>query len=130
MSLLPPNSLECLVAIGAPGKDGGIQYDSTGFLYGLDIGPGKEANSRTFRIYLVTNRHVFDGRERAWLRFNTSPTSPGEVLEAVLIDPATKKPTWLAHLDASVDIAVAPISSTLLVQKGIQFRIFQSNSHV
>lgn len=59
MALIPPYFLDCLVAIGSPSPVG-TQWVGTGFCY-MDV-VESEGDQKKGRTYLVTNRHVLEGR--------------------------------------------------------------------
>ena len=59
MALIPPFFLDCVVAVGFPDEDGGKKWSASGFLYGKLVEEGS-AKEKTYEIFLVTNRHVFE----------------------------------------------------------------------
>jgi S1-C subfamily serine protease len=129
MALIPPFFLDSVVAIGFAEASGKVAYGGTGFLLGRRIGIDPSNNKPTYRLFLVTNRHVLDGNTTAFLRFN--PESPGaaHVFDAPLQD-ANGARIWFALADPSVDIAIMPINATLLEREKIKFAFFAEDVHV
>ena len=88
MALIPPFFLSAVVALGMPSRDGTAQYNATGFLYGCPTGETNNEGQKTYRIFLVTNRHVFqraiDRQTKLQARFNTVTESGTNTYE---IDP-------------------------------------------
>lgn len=128
MALIPPFFLDCVVAIGFVTADE-VRYAATGFLVGHLTQNAPEVQDRKYRLYLVTNRHVFKGRNVAKLRFNPSGNLPAKVYDLPLID-ADGKPQWHGYPDEGVDVAVQSINAELLQKDGIQFSFFASDLHI
>lgn len=128
MALIPPFFLDCVVAIGFVTEDE-IRYAATGFLVGHLVKNAPEVKDREYRLYVVTNRHVFKGRDVAKLRFNPSGNLPAKVYDLPLVE-ADGKPQWQGHPDESVDVAVQSINADLLHKDGIQFSFFASDLHI
>jgi S1-C subfamily serine protease len=78
---------------------------------------------------LVTNKHVFEGTEVAWLRFNPEIDEPAREFEVGLLD-VEKKPLWLTHPDPEVDLAVIPINPLFLKENKIRFQYFKNDMHI
>jgi S1-C subfamily serine protease len=127
MALIPPFFLDCVVAIGFDTPDGGRRYAATGFLYGKFL--TEEGGNKTYKIFLVTNKHVFENAQAAWLRFNPEGDEPALEFELSLFD-ENKKQIWLAHPDPEVDLAVVGINAQFLREYGIHFAFFRSDQHV
>lgn len=123
MALIPPHFLDAVVAIGFPrADDAEPHFSATGFLYGrfLREGPGER---RYYRVFLISNKHVFEGERVAHLRFNPSGTGAARTFELPLTD-AAGQPVWFGHADPEIDVAAARVSSTALRTHGIQFEAF------
>jgi hypothetical protein len=74
MSLLPRGYLDTTVAIESTRADGeAVRYRTigTGFFIGLDYGDRSASSAETYRLFLVTNRHVLAGRDDLLIRVNT-----------------------------------------------------------
>ena len=127
MALIPPFFLDCVVAIGFPGDDGKARYAATGFLYGHLMEKVSEEQKR-YRIFLVSNRHVFESERIAFLRFNPEGAEPAREYDLPLLD-ADGNRVWKAHSDPEVDIAVIGINANLLREHGIRFEWFRDDQH-
>lgn len=128
MALIPPFFLDCVVAIGFRTEDE-VRYSATGFLVGHLVENAQEVKDRKYRLYLVTNRHVFKGEKIAQLRFNPSGGLPAKVYDLPLLD-ADGKQQWQGHADENIDVAVQGINAELLQKDGIEFSFFASDLHV
>lgn len=129
MALIPPFFLDCVVAIGFRGADGGVSYAATGFLYGhVDTQNGK-TKEPTYYGYLVTNRHVFEGERRAILRFNPGAGAPAKVYDLDLQGVAGER-LWSVHPREGVDAAAIAINTQILREEGIEHGYFYIDHHV
>src|SRR6266480_3751496 len=104
MVLIPQHFLDCVVGIGFLGKNDQVAYRATGFLYG-HFQKQVDEKTKNYKIFLVTNRHVFEGEKKAFLRFNPESGEPAKQFHLDLVD-AEGKQLWLAHEDANVDVAI------------------------
>jgi Trypsin-like peptidase domain len=127
MALIPPFFLDAVVAVGF-GADDKPTYQATGFIYG-HFTKQTDENQKGYHTYLVTNRHVFEGKTEAFVRFNPESGEPAREYKLDLVD-ASKKPKWLAHQDSAVDVAVIGIKGQLLRDQGIRFALFRSDDDV
>lgn len=127
MALIPPFFLDCVVAIGFASPEGPTEYCATAFLYGDFLEAVGE--KKRYRVYLVTNRHVFEGQSLAHLRFNPAGDDAARKYDASLVD-ANGKQLWHGHTNPKVDLAALPINVELLKAQGIQLSYFQSDAHV
>lgn len=129
MALIPKFFLDCVVAIGVPIEKEQIKWIASGFLYGDFLKKG-EKEKKVYLVYLVTNRHVFNGREAVLLRFNPKGKEAAKPYLLNLVDTSSKKILWMPHPDPNIDIAVTVINIRLLKEEGIQFHYFYSDQHV
>ena len=118
MALLNKNHIKSLVAVGTKKADGSFVCDSTSFLIGFLFKDSTKPEERLYRTFLVTNRHVFDGRNIVSLRFNTDDG------KQKIFDQPLKLPDgnllWLAHPDPKIDLAVLSINPTVLKENNIK----------
>lgn len=128
MALIPPFFLDCVVAIGFLAGDGSKQWTASGFLYGDFVKKATETES-SYRTYLVTNRHVFEGKTRAYLRFNPEGDEQAREYEIPLVQ-QDRTLVWFAHSDPQIDVAVIPINVNLLKRDRIRYNFFQSDTHI
>lgn len=106
MALLPPEHLNAVVSVEErAGK--GFRHIATGFLVSFQAGGGVWKGKDPYRIFLVTNRRVFEKRKRVDLRFDTAQREPKRI-QVDLVDKKGKK-NWFEHHEAKVDIAVIPV---------------------
>ena len=131
MALIPPAFLNSVVALGSPSSDGAIQYTATGFLYGYPTGQTDDNKEKLYRIYLVTNRHVF---QRAFerntvlqARFN-KPVGAGANVYPLPLRNSDGSASWTAHPAPDVDVAVLRVNPNMLKQDGIEFSWFPSDT--
>jgi S1-C subfamily serine protease len=129
MALIPRFCLDCVVAIGVPTGKEQIRWIASGFLYG-DFFKKDEKGENLYHVYLVTNRHVFEGLKRTLLRFNPTGKEPAKQYSLDLVDVSSKKMQWTPHPNPNIDIAVTTVNANLLKEEGIQFAWFQSDKHV
>ena len=128
MALIPRFFLDCVIAIGVPSGKGQVKWIASSFLYGDFFKKAGEEKS-IYHVYLVTNRHVFNGLKEVHLRFNPTGKEPAKTYSLDLVDTQSKK-LWTPHTDPNIDIAVTTININLLKEHGIQFAYFQSDQHV
>jgi len=129
MALIPPFFLDCVTAIGFRDQSGKLAFGATGFLYGRLHTLGETPDKSRYHVYLVTNRHVFQGSSAAVLRFNPAAGVPARDYDLSLID-STGQVLYSLHPDPEIDIAVIDINVQLLTQHGILFNFFHSDQHV
>ncbi|HEY4473602.1 hypothetical protein A3C20_02110 [Candidatus Kaiserbacteria bacterium RIFCSPHIGHO2_02_FULL_55_25] len=122
MALLNPLHLKSVVAIGALNKRKKFTCQATGFLVGFLAKNSKDPTKRAYYVFLVTNRHVFDGKDGAHLRFNLQ-NGKSEVVPQALKFPNNEL-RWLAHPNKKVDLALLNVNPQVLVQHGIDYIFF------
>jgi hypothetical protein len=127
MALIPPFFLDCVVAIGFDSPNGERRYAATGFLYGKLL--KQEGDKKNYQVFLVTNKHVVEDANLAWLRFNPEADEPAREYDLPLFD-EHRKPIWFAHPDPDIDLSVVRISTGFLKEQDIRFQAFLSDMHV
>ena len=129
MALIPPYFADCVVAIGVdPLNDDERRWVASGFLYG-DYVRDNEDGTKKYKVYLATNRHVFENLPNAYLRFNPISNEPAREYPLSLLDKNGAK-LWFPHPKAEVDVAVIPINIKLLREHAMQVSYFQSVNNV
>src|SRR5262245_45081436 len=128
MALIPPFFLDCVTAIGYRNDRGDVQIGATGFLYGRLV-ETNDPSTKIYRIYLVTNRHVFEHQTAAVLRFNPSAAEPARFYDLPLNDDKGL-PRWSVHPNPEIDSAAIPVASQHLKKEDIQFSWFRDDEHV
>ena len=126
MSLIPPVFLNTVVALGLPSEDGTVKYNATGFLYGHPTGQINEGGSRTYYVFLVTNRHVF---QQASQRSDTLHARFNKLMEtgSNMYEIGLKDASWSVHPDPAADVAVLSINPNRLLTDGIEYYVFQAD---
>src|ERR1039458_1279358 len=99
---------------------------ASGFLYGSPTGEKNEQGKTLYRVFLVTNRHVFSAGPMLTLRFNPKESKPAKEYDLLLID-NTGKQTWFAPSDPTMDIGVISINMDTLKNDEIQADFFASD---
>jgi len=128
MGLIPPFYFDCVTAIGLVDPKNKPKWIASGFLYGYHTPTKKEPN--LYRIFLVTNRHVFEDLPKVYVRFN--PQKVDESAHYYPLELLDKKgqPLWLSHRNKKIDVAIIPINYQRLKKEAIQASYFRSNLHV
>lgn len=128
MALIPTFFPDCVVAISVPGDDRNRERLASGFLLGRFVKKIDEDHSE-YRVYLITNRHVLEGRKTARVRFNPKGDEPARWYDLDLADSEGRQ-LWSSPSDVDIDVAVMPINVTRLKQDGMQFNYFRSDQHI
>jgi S1-C subfamily serine protease len=116
MALLPGPFLDAVVSIGIIQKDL-FRALATGFLFGLNTGVKNEKGD-LYKVFLVTNRHVFINQKMVVLRFNLT-ASGSKTYNLPLMDDKGDR-LWLAHANEEVDVAAIQINVDVLKNDGIK----------
>lgn len=136
MALIPPQYLNAVVSIEL-GKSNKSEKENTtiatGFLYGKLISKNKKENTSTYRIFLLTNRHVFqddNGQllEKVLLRFNLTEKRGTKCYEINLVE--NKEPRWIMHKDKKVDLALMPLNAQAMEKESIDFYYFREDTDI
>lgn len=110
--LLPKSYLNSVVSIELLNEtDGSYRCIATGFLAGFLSGQKDQNGDDLYKIFLVSNRHVFQGQALVFLRFNTKD---GSKRYPLALKNEKGDNTWHTHSDPKVDIGVVPINIALL----------------
>ena len=125
MSLLPRGYLDTTVAIESARADGeAIRYRTigTGFFIGLDYGDRSTSSAESYRLFLVTNRHVLADRDDLLIRVNTREGAARRVRLALK---GGGSRSWEVHPDERVDVAVVLINARVLLEAGMELGYFR-----
>ena len=129
MALIPPFFMNTVVALGGQSQDGTVQYNATGFLYGHPTGVTDENDAKTYRVFLVTNRHVFqralERRNTLYVRFNKLMESGTNTYSIEMENDSS----WTVHPDPDADVAVLSINVNRLKEDAIEYRWFSGDIH-
>lgn len=121
MALLNKLHLNALVSIETKDANN-YKPIATGYLVGFLHKKSKDPKKRTYRVFLITNRHVFEDKERVWLRFNKKDS--GGIVRFDVELKTGKEERWLAHRNPKVDLAMLPISPAVLDENNVEWLIY------
>lgn len=113
MSIIPNSFINSVVAIG-------IEQQCNGYIEKLWIGTGflvcmqEPNNIQASTIYLITNKHVLNGKNTVYVRFNSISGAFVKDYEIQLIDGLGRK-TYTEHPDAEVDIIAIQLNPQRLI---------------
>lgn len=135
MALIPPAYLNSVISIGVSTKnekdESIFRSLATGFLVGKPIREKNEKGQQSYRLFVVTNRHVFYNEKtkqyvkEVLFRFNTTE-GKSHHFKAELLN-SEDKPIWSMHSDERVDLAVLPINANAISEAGVDFYFFREN---
>ena len=128
MALIPPDYLDCVVAIGIKKPDDSKTWIGTGFLVGR-LFKKREDNIKEYHVFLVTNKHVLEGKKSVVVRFNPHLKSdePAGNYDIPLLD-ENGNLIWTGHESEDIDIAAININPEILAKDGMRFKYFQSDT--
>lgn len=131
-ALIPPNYVDSVVAIGVfangPGEPELWVPVATGFFYGVPEG-GDDPASRQYRIYLVSNRHVLDGPRQLIVRINPEEVTERARIFTLVLKDESGRNLWTGHPNRAIDVAVAPVDTSVLLREGRRTGFFAADQH-
>lgn len=110
--MIPDFFMNAVVAIGVSNNSDTL-WIGTGFFVARKISKSE------FYLFLATNKHVLDGKDKLVLRFKNNVT---KAIECKELDLSMAKP--LIHEDPDVDIALISISGNVLSENNLIFSFF------
>jgi S1-C subfamily serine protease len=135
MALIPPAYLNSVVSIGVEKKNDKNEPEfkslATGFLLGKAFGEKNKQGQQPFRVFLVTNRHVFyNNKNKEYVkevlfRLNTTENKSHHFKVSLLNTDG--KPTWSMHQKENVDLAVLPINPNAMNDVKIDYYFFRES---
>jgi len=129
MPLLPPNYLDCVVAIGAGADPQKRKWIGTGFLYGLYANEDDKQGNRLYTVFLISNKHVFKGHKQLWIKLNSADNTPSKDYRIRLVA-NNGKALWVGHQDDDVDLAALWLNAAFLKSEKRKFSFFIDESQV
>jgi len=129
MALIPPGFFDCVVAIGTKMPNNENKWIGTGFLFGKYLKTNTD-QSKQYRIYLVTNKHVIQNQKNILLKFNPQTDQSSKDYDISLINSSTGNPIWTGHNNPNVDVAVLEVNLQFLKEEGMKFDFFRSDDLV
>lgn len=121
MALFNKDHLKAVTLIEKQISKKKFQPIATGFLIGFLTENDPDPVKRKYRLFLLTNRHVFNNFDLLWLRFNKKDGGT-ERFAVQLKDGQEIK--WLAHKNPNVDLAMLTINHNVLDEKGVDWIFF------
>ena len=98
MALLPTNCLNAVVSVGIGDDPAQRIWVGTGFFYGTKV-----KDQDKYQVFLITNKHVLQGVDSVWLRFNKTSVQESEDYRLILKNADTGAQQWSSH--PTVDVA-------------------------
>lgn len=131
--LIPPQYLNSVISVGVEVKNAKDEPEfksiATGFLVGTPVGEKNEKGQLLYRLFFVTNRHVFyNDKTKQYLKevlFRHNTTDNKSHIFKVSLLNADNKPIWLMHENEKVDLAVLPINADPMTEAKIDFYFFR-----
>lgn len=125
MALIAPKYLDSVVAIGKDDGKGEIHWMGTGFLFGFRL-PEQNYENNIYSIFLVSNRHVLQGHNYVYLRFNPQGGQPAQNHRLDIVVGGTN--LYRRHPNIKdVDVAVVSIPQSYinnLIKNGVKPEFF------
>ena len=129
MALIPEHYIDSVVAIGVLNSAGTKNWIGTGFLYG-DLREITDDNRNTYILYLVTNKHVIEGLDEIFVKFNPQTDQSSQDFKLELKRPIDGTLQWVGHPDPETDVAVFALNHQVLASAGMKFKFFQSDKNI
>ncbi len=126
MALLNSLHPKTVIAIGELDKQKRFVCNATGFLVGFLAKKSKDPKKRTYHIFILTNRHVFEGKNDVYLRFNKRNGKSEIVLQPLFFSNKTSR--WLADKNNKVDLALLKVNPQILTEHNIDFAFFNEET--
>lgn len=123
MALIPPFFTDAVVAIGYIQSDQKIIWGASGFFYFHTL------KGDSGRVYLITNKHVLEGKDQIFLRLNPKAATQPKGYVLNLINTQTGEKLWRGHYSKKVDIAVIPVNFPLFQAENMQISFFRDSNH-
>lgn len=120
MALIPGFFFNSVVSIGIKSYDAVTQWIGTGFLVGR-----KEHSSDLYTIFLITNYHLIESKNKILLRFNKQEENKYRDCEIILSK--NKKPLYSRHPQA--DVIAMQLSPSYLDKNKLDYSWFSLDEH-
>lgn len=112
--------MEAVLSVGVR-NDTDIKWIATGFFVAKPLGENK------FQPFMVTNKHVLEGKERVVIRLKKRDTGDLMVIDLPLMVNGIKM--YSTHPDENVDIAVVLIDGSCITKNNLDFAAFNIQEH-
>ena len=118
MAIIPQFYKNAVVSIGIKKPNDHIVWMGTGFF--MTRRADDQGNVRPF---LVTNKHVFQGKSSIVIRMKEKGTENLKEIDAPIVkDDGT--PTYVLHPQNDIDIAVLPLNGSFITTNNLEFPSF------
>lgn len=119
MAIIPRFFFDAIVALGIK-ENSDIKWIGTGFLVGR-----KESNTNNYTIYLISNYHIVENKEKIFVRFNQKNCDECNDYDIDLF--VLDKPNYSKHRVA--DIVAIQISPVFLNNNNSEYSWFALDKH-
>lgn len=121
MAIIPQVFINAVVSIGVRNTDRSVRWIATGFFLIRMI---SEDQGRPF---LVTNRHVFNGKQSIVIRMKEKDVDTLKECDAPLVSEG--KSLFHQHPNPKIDIAVLPLNAEFITNNHLEFPAFDIDKH-
>jgi Trypsin-like peptidase domain len=128
MALLPPFFLDTVVAVGVGDDSSQRRWIASGFLYGVPVTAATPATPSTYRLWLVTNKHVLSNHSSVFLKFN-SARDGSSADYPIFLKSSEGTLLWIGHPNESTDVAVIFLNAQFLQENSRRFAFFEADHH-
>ena len=133
MALIPPFFIDCVVAIGMDIKQNNTikkRWIGTGFIFGKHMNTNPDnPEQKTYKTFLVTNKHVLRNQSRVVLRFNPQNGQAATDFPAILKSKEGQV-LWTGHPDPDIDVGIVSINMASIDAAGMKYGIFKSDTDI
>lgn len=123
VALIPPSFIDSVVALGTANPSG-PRWVGTGFLY-LDV-ISRDGDTARGHCFLVTNKHVVEGRTNLSVRVNPQNEGGPRDYELSLTSDNAEH-LWTGHPDPEIDVAVVNVNLGMLNAEGMAAKPIHSD---
>ncbi len=121
MAIIPPFFKSAVVPIGVRQPDSSVTWIGTGFFVTRMI------NEKDVKPFLITNKHVFEGRQSITIRMKENGSDNLKLADASLLNRG--RPSYVLHPNPSIDVAVLPLNGKFIIDNNLEFPSFNIDEH-
>lgn len=123
MAIIPPFFMNAVVSLGVALPDGKKVWIGTGFL----MGRKEETDTTKSTLYIITNKHVVNGEEALWVRFNCQGNVGVQDMFMELMKNGNKK--YSEHPNPSVDVIAVQIVPQVILNNKLSLSFIDVDDH-
>lgn len=123
MAIIPQFYKDAVVSIGIRKQNHDIAWIGTGFFMVRKTGKQNE-----LRPFLITNKHVFQGKDSIVIRMKEQGTENLKEIDVPIIK-SNNTPIYILHPQSDIDIAVLPLSGSFITKHHLEFPAFDIDTH-